>query len=103
MIDHKLIIVGTGDDPRPEVGDFEVLHIIYQLDTFNIDETSNTINQYATTGLKILNLRQWDINNKTPGAEVTNNVLEQWVMKNVNLEKLKENNIANLKPVPNNT
>lgn len=99
MIRHKLFIYGVGHDPRPEVDDFEVLHIIYKLDTIDFDTESNTVLQKASTGLKVLELIPWNLENKIPGQDVNNEILEQWVTESVNLEKLKELNIANLKPV----
>lgn len=99
MISHKLFIIGTGDDPRPELDDFEFLHIIYKLDTIDYDPESNTILQKASTGLKVLELTPWNAENKISGKDVTKEILEQWVAESINLEKLKELNIANLKPV----
>lgn len=99
MIKHRLSVIGAGHDPRPEQDDFEVLHITYKLETIDFDPESNTILQRASSGLKVLELAPWNLENKIPGQDVTKEILKQWVTESVDLENLKELNIANLKPV----
>lgn len=99
MIKHKLLILGDGHDPRPEVNDFEVVHIIYQLDTIEEDSDSGEVLKYASSGAKVLELTPWNAESKITGIEVTRDILEQWVSESVNLDRLKEINIANLQPI----
>ena len=97
---HKLSILGCGHDPRPEVDDFEVLHVMYQLETLEMNSETQEILRYATTETQLLELTPWNVESKIAGAEVTKEILEQWVSESINLEKLKQKNIANLQPLP---
>lgn len=97
MIKHNLIILGAGHDPKPEIDDFEVVHVIYKLETAEIDETSNVVTRYASTA-SYVELDPWDVDNKTPGKDVTKNQLMMWLSEKIDLEKLQEDNIKNLQP-----
>jgi len=99
MIKHKILILGEGHDPRPEANDFEILHIIYQLDTVEVDSETEEVLKYASSGARLLELTPWDAENKIAGLQVTRQILEQWISDNINLDKLKEINIANLQPI----
>lgn len=99
MIKHTLTL-HAGHQPRPEVNDFQVMHVIYRLDTIDYDPESNTILGFATTGYKNVGLEDWDVDNRVPGASVTNEHLEQWISSKIDLEALKSINVANLKPLP---
>jgi hypothetical protein len=99
MIKHILKVLG-GHQQRPEVDDFQVMHVIYRLDTISYDEESNNVIGYSTTGYKLQNLDNWNIENRIPGAEVSDEILENWLLEKINLEELKTVNIANLKPLP---
>jgi hypothetical protein len=97
MIKHNLQVFYAGHEPRPEVNDFEVVHVLYRLETMNV-EGANTVTEYSSTGVQVLNLDPWDVENRIPGAEVTKEILTQWVEAKIDLEALKEQNIANLQP-----
>jgi hypothetical protein len=97
MIKHNLQVFYAGHEPRPEVNDFEVVHVLYRLETMNV-EGANTVTEYSSTGVQVLNLDPWDVENRIPGAEVTKKILTQWVEAKIDLEALKEQNIANLQP-----
>jgi hypothetical protein len=99
MIKHKLTL-HAGHQPRPEVNDFQVMHVIYRLDTIEYDPDSNTILNVATTGYRNVGLDNWDVDNRIPGADVTSEHLEQWIATKIDIENLKTINIANLKPLP---
>lgn len=99
MIRHTLHVMG-GNQLRPEVDDFQVMHVFYRLDTEDVDSETNVVISSSTTGHRMVGLENWDINNRVPGANVTKELLEQWVAAKVNLEELKATNISNLKPLP---
>jgi hypothetical protein len=103
MIKHKLFIIGSGHDPKPDLQDFQVLHIMYKLDTVKTNDETDQIQEYATTGIKVAILEPWDVENRIEGLQVTNEILEQWVSESINIEKVKQTNIANLKPVQTST
>lgn len=100
MIEHSLRIIGSGHDPKSDIDDFEIVHIIYMLNTIEVDESSNTIVKFADSGLLAVNLKPWDLENKVPGKDVTQEQLESWLLAEIDLENLKKQNIANLKPLP---
>lgn len=95
MIQHKLMIFGAGHDPKPELNDFEVVHIIYKLETLELDESNNVL-KFASTGLQVANLDPWNLETKIPGNGVTKEILEQWLSEKVDLEQLKLANVENL-------
>lgn len=99
MIRHTLNVLG-GNKLRPEVNDFQVMHIFYSLETEDIDPETNAVLSYATTGNKMLALEDWDVENRIPGENVTKEILEQWLADKLNLDMMKETNISNLKPLP---
>ena len=100
MIEHSLRILGSGHDPKTDIDDFEIVHIIYVLNTVETDPESNTIVKFADSGLLVAELKPWDIESKTPGKDVTEDQLLSWLNAEINLEELKAKNIASLKPLP---
>jgi hypothetical protein len=97
MIKHNLQIYYAGHEPRPEVDDFEVVHVLYRLETMNVD-SSNTITEYSSSGVRVAHLDPWNVENKIPGAEVNKNILREWVEAKIDLRTLELENIANLQP-----
>jgi hypothetical protein len=97
MIKHNLQVFYAGHEPRPEVDDFEVVHVLYRLETMNV-EGSNTITEYSSTSVQVLHLDPWDMENRIPGVEVTKDKLKEWVEAKVDLEALKLENVNNLQP-----
>lgn len=97
MIKHNLTILGSGHDPKPELNDFEVVHILYRLETMEI-EGANNVTKYATTGIRAVDLDPWNVENRVPGAEVSKETLMQWLEAKVDVEALKLENVANLQP-----
>jgi hypothetical protein len=98
MIKHNLQIYYAGHEPRPELEDFEVVHVLYRLETMNV-EGSNTVTEYSSSGARVVYLDPWDVENRIPGAEVNKDIMRQWVEDKIDLEALKLENISNLQPV----
>jgi len=97
MIQHHLTIIGAGHDPQPDLNDFQFVHIIYKIETVELDESNNIIS-WASTGLKVAELPTWNVDSKVSGTEVTKENLELWLAETVNLEELKADNVKNLQP-----
>lgn len=99
MIKHKLIIVSSGHNPDNQLNDYQFVHVLYRIDTMEIDEQANSVQRVASTGLLSLELDPWNAEGRIPGIDVTHENIKDWVLQKIDLESLQQQNIENLKPV----
>lgn len=94
MYQHKLYILATELEPVPEFNDSVYKHVVYAYATATLKPDNTRDKSVATQDVVYLDTP--DINNFIPSANVTKEILEQWVTNKINITELQNTNIAKL-------